>query len=109
MEKTITIKEMRSIVTSPFFSDLTDEKKTLLVNSSPMSLGYWNLICSIRDVSLYSKGIKVHRNWKITDVKNYFGLRADATTLASKLKELRDIISDEAEWEKYKIQLTEEA
>ena len=38
------------------------------VNTKPMSRGVWNLILSKRDVQLYSKGIKPHRNWKISDV-----------------------------------------
>ena len=101
MNNAITINEMRSIVTSQFYSDLTDEKKTLHVNSTAMSLGYWNLICSIRDVKLFSKGIKVHRHWKFNDVKKYFGLKGDAHKIAQQLDELKELMSDEKLWDKW--------
>ena len=34
----------------------------------------YNLICSKRDLSLFCKGIKPHRKWRLKDVKTYFGL-----------------------------------
>ena len=36
--------------------------------------GLYNLMCSKRDLTLFCKGIKPHRNWRLKDVKNYFGL-----------------------------------
>lgn len=92
MTNSITIKEMRKIVASPFFSEMTDENKVISVNGVPTAKGYWNLILSIRDVNLYSKGIKPHRYWKIGDVKNYFGISGSAPIMANKLEELKDII-----------------
>jgi len=92
MESTLTIKAMRKIVESPFYVDLTDESKQINFNGSPMSLGYWNLILSIRDVKLYSKGIKPHRFWKITDVKKYFGISGDANQLSVQLEELKSVL-----------------
>ena len=38
-----------------------DLGKSIKVNTGQMPVGYWNLITSIRDVKLYSKGIKPHR------------------------------------------------
>ena len=34
----------------------------------------YNLICSKRDLSLFCKGIKPHRKWRLKYVKTYFGL-----------------------------------
>jgi hypothetical protein len=62
------------------------------VNGKPMPWGYWNLILSIRDCGLYSKGIKPHRNWKISDVKWYFGISGSAEKMAETLKQYRDIL-----------------
>jgi len=54
--------------TCQFLTDL-DNKQGLGVNR-----GVYNLICSKRDLSLFCKGIKPHRKWKLKDVKAYFGL-----------------------------------
>lgn len=77
-----------------FFKDMTDESKTLNVNNGTMPLGYWNLIISIRDCKLYSKGIKPHRNWKITTVKKYFGLKGDAGKLVVQLEGIKNALTN---------------
>ena len=77
-----------------FFKDMTDESKTLNVNNGTMPLGYWNLIISIRDCKLYSKGIKPHRNFKITNVKKYFGLTGDASKLVVQLEEIKNALTN---------------
>lgn len=64
----------------------------LNVNGAPISRAYWNLILSIRDCKLYSKGIKPHRNWKITDVKCYFGVKGSAQVIAEKLEQYRELL-----------------
>lgn len=91
MEKTITIGEMRSIVASPFMQEMADNSKQINVNGSMMPRGYYNLILSIRDVKLYDKGLKPHRYWKISDVKNYFGVKGSANKIANQLEELKEI------------------
>lgn len=78
---------------SQFYQDLIDESKTLSVNSSQMSRGYYNLILSIRDCSLYSKGIKPHRFWKITDVKNYFKVKGTASDIAEQLRAIQILLT----------------
>lgn len=45
------------------------------INGNKMPTAIYNLIVSRRDVALYSKGIIPHRGWKITPVKEYFGLK----------------------------------
>ena len=79
-----------------FYRDLTDESKTLNVNNGTMPLGYWNLILSIRDVSMYTIGMKPHRNWKITNVKQYFGVKGDAKQIKTQLESIRDLLKGQA-------------
>lgn len=78
----------------PFWMDMVDESKNMNVNTKPMARGMWNLILSKRDCSLYSKGIKPHRNWKITDVKRYFGIKGSASEMAEQLSEIYNLITE---------------
>ena len=48
--------------------------KDLNNNKMGVNKGIYNLICSKRDLTLFCKGIKPHRNWKLKNVKEYFGL-----------------------------------
>ena len=77
-----------------FYRDMTDQNKVINVNNGTMPLGYYNLIVSIRDCGLYAVGIKPHRNWKITDVKRYFGLTGSAQSLKAQLEEIRDMFKN---------------
>ena len=77
-----------------FYTDLYSNKY-IAVNGKPMSIGYWNLITSIRDCKLYSKGIKPHRLWKIGDVKWYFGFKGNAEAIAKTLEEYQQLLTEE--------------
>ena len=68
-----------------FLKDLQD-------NSSNVNRGIYNLIISIRDLMLYSKGIKPHRNWKITQVKKYFGITGNVNVMLEKLNTINSIM-----------------
>lgn len=63
-----------------------DFGNALNVNGATTSKAYWNLILSIRDCKLYTKGIKINRFFKITDVKTYFGVKGSAQAIAEKLE-----------------------
>ena len=69
-----------------------DLGKSISVNNGQMPMGYWNLITSIRDCKLYSKGIKPHRAWKISDVKWYFGVKGNAQQIAEMLETYKSIL-----------------
>ena len=69
-----------------FYEDMTNPERVTSVNGKPMPIGYWNLIVSIRDCGLYSKGIKPHRFWKISQVKEYFGVKGSAEKIHETLK-----------------------
>jgi hypothetical protein len=73
-----------------FFSDLQS-------NNNVPNLAIWNLLVSIRDLKLSTKGIKPHRNWKISDVKKYFGMNGSAKVLLSNLKTLKEVTLSEVE------------
>ena len=66
---------------------------SLNVNGSPMPAGIWNLLLSIRDCKLYSKGIKPHRNWRISDIKWYFGVKGGAGEIAKRLEEYKEALT----------------
>tara|TARA_R110002020_G_scaffold111081_1_gene256509 strand:- start:783 stop:1076 length:294 start_codon:yes stop_codon:yes gene_type:complete len=38
-------------------------------------LAVWKMMLTKRDLYLYSKGLKINRHWKISDVKTYFGIK----------------------------------
>lgn len=66
-----------------YFADL---QKPIRINDGVMSIGIYNLIVSIRDLKIYSRGMKPHRNWRITDVKKYFGVQGSTLNILSKLE-----------------------
>ena len=57
-------------------------------------MAMYNLITSKGAVKLWTKGIKPNRHWKITNVKNYFGMNGNAETLLTKLETLHKIIKE---------------
>ena len=70
-----------------------DLGKSINVNGGAMPVGYWNLIISIRDCKLYSKGLKPHSNWKISDVKWYFGVKGNAQQIAEVLEKYKTLLT----------------
>ena len=57
----------------------------------------YNLIICKGQVQLWTKGIKPYSNWKITDVKRYFGMNGNAETLYNKLEKLHEILNNKGE------------
>jgi len=96
MAKKITTLEQlqKAIEGTKFAEDMTN---TTQMNGKPMPWGIWNLLCSIRDVKLYAKGIKINRHWKISDVKWYFGVKGSAEAIAETLEAYRDILMPKKE------------
>ena len=78
---------------SQFFRDLENK------DGHTVNKGLYNLMISKRDLMLYSKGIKPHRFWKITDVKKYFGLKGNKNDLLKKITMLHKVIMEEREKE----------
>ena len=72
---------------SPFAWHLLDDK------TSKMAM--FNLICSKRDLQLWtSHKIKPTANWKVTDVKKYFGIKGSGQALMTEFMVLHDTVWD---------------
>lgn len=65
-----------------------DLEVVMNVNDGVLSKGIWNLIVSIRDMKLFCKGIKAHRNWRMGDVKLYFGVTGGKEKILTQLEKL---------------------
>lgn len=70
---------------APFFCELqrsyTKGKDMININGKEIPRAIWNLILTKRDLSLYTKGMKVNRQWKVSDVKKYFGIKGSGYKL----------------------------
>lgn len=82
----------KAIAGTQFEKDL---KVDLDVNGSNMGRGTYNLIVSIRDCKLFSKGIKAHRGFRLSDVKWYFGIKGGADKMAETLQKYSDFLKTE--------------
>lgn len=70
---------------SPLWNDLVE----YLNNPSKMNKAEYNLICSKRDISLWTKiGMKPHRGWKVSDAKQYFEIKGSKENLLSDFMEV---------------------
>ena len=67
----------------------TDLDKSIQFNGKLISRGMYNLLVSIRDVKLYSKGLKPHRGWQIGDVKRYFGIKGNVLKIIEQLENFK--------------------
>ena len=57
--------------------------------------GIYNLLTTIGALKLWTKGIKPSRQFKIRNVKLYFGITGNAETLLYKLETINKIIKGE--------------
>jgi hypothetical protein len=64
-------------------------------NYNGVSLGIYNLVNTKGALKLWVKGIKPNRNFKLMDVKLYFGIDGNAKTLLYKLETISKIIKRE--------------
>lgn len=58
------------------------------VNGSDWSLGIYNLTICRSQVNLFCKGIIPHRNWRLKDIKFYFGITGGKEKVLAILNEL---------------------
>ena len=68
-----------------FIKDLNNNEKFAM----------FNLITSKGAMKLWCKGIKPSRHWKVTQVKEYFGVNGNKEVLKDKLNLLYDILTRE--------------
>ena len=67
--------------------------KDLKNTDNEVNRAKYNLIVSVRDLKLYSKGIKPHRSWSINSVKRYFGLKGNTNKVLNDLQSIKDYLS----------------
>jgi hypothetical protein len=49
----------------------------------------WNLSCTNRDISMYVRfGMKPNRHWRVSDAKNYFGIKGSGENLFNNFSEI---------------------
>ena len=72
---------------TPFWNDLYN----FYLNPQTMNKAEYNLICSKRDISLWTKlGMKPHRSWKVSDAKIYFDIKGSKESLLVDFMEVFD-------------------
>lgn len=61
------------------FTDELINGKSISISSEgktkTIPLAVWKMMLTKRDLVLYSKGLRINRHWRITDVKTYFGIK----------------------------------
>ena len=68
-----------------------DWEQTMNINGMESNKGYYNLVVTIRDLSLWTKlKMKPNRHWKLKDVKTYFGLTGNAQTILDRLIDFKE-------------------
>ena len=66
-----------------------------LLGDETSKMAMFNLICSKRDLQLWtSHKIKPTANWKVTDVKKYFGIKGSGQALMDEFMVLHDTVWD---------------
>jgi hypothetical protein len=65
-------------------------------NNNGVNRGLFNLIVSIRDLKLYSKGMKPHRGWKVTSVKKYFGIKGNTIQVLNNLEYINKMLKEDS-------------
>jgi len=67
---------------------ITDLRVPMNIQGNESTLAYYNLVTTKRDLHLYCVGIKPNRNFKITDVKKYFGLKGNKNDIYNNIREM---------------------
>jgi len=70
---------MKELIVDPienthFGQDCLNINKALNVNGKKMPLGYWNLMCNIRDLKMYANRI-VMNGFDFDTIKKYYGVK----------------------------------
>ena len=70
---------------------IEDLDKGLRINTTNSNMGTYNLIISKRDIGLFCLGMKPHKNWKLKDLKEYFGLKGKKEKCKAQIDFLADL------------------
>ena len=61
-------------------------------NGKPMAIAYYNACIERRNLKLWESGMKPTRNWYVSDVKNYYGIKGNKTKLVSQIEFIRETL-----------------
>ena len=84
---TMTELQIVELIESPFWQDWS-------TSTTPVNPGWWNLTLSVRDLKMWSRGIKPNRNWKVSDVKKYFNIRGNKDSLVTQIEAIQTLINE---------------
>ncbi len=94
MEKVIYIDqsnypELFKRMETPFVKELIGGEG-MPVNGNFMPHALWNMACSYRDLTMWvGFKMKPHRNWKVTQVKTYFGIKGNGSKLLEQFEKIK--------------------
>jgi hypothetical protein len=76
-------------------NDHEEGREIMNVNGKPMGQAVWNLICTKRDLTLWTKiGMKPTRSWKVTTAKKYFGIKGTGENLMKQFMLIFNVIHE---------------
>jgi hypothetical protein len=81
----------QQLLESRFFQDM---ETPLNINGQESNRATWNLICSIRDVSLFTKGMIITRGWRLKDVKDYFNIKGNKHKVLEQLETIKSFFQE---------------
>jgi len=61
---------------------------TMNIQGSNSTLAYYNLVTTKRDMHLYCVGLKPSRDFKLSNVKKYFGLKGTKFGVNTQIREM---------------------
>jgi hypothetical protein len=76
----------QQLLESRFFQDM---ETPLNINGQESNRATWNLIMSIRDVKLFTKGMIITRGWRLKDVKDYFNIKGNKHKVLEQLETIK--------------------
>jgi len=99
MEKVIYIDqsnypELFKRMETPFVKELIGGEG-MPVNGNFMPHALWNFACAYRDINMWvGFKTKPHRNWKISQCKEYFGLKGNGQKLLDQFEVIKTEVDD---------------
>ena len=70
---------------------IEDLNKIIRIDTSDSNIGTYNLIISKRDIGLFCIGMKPHKDWRLKDLKEYFGLKGKKEKCKEQIEFLADL------------------
>jgi hypothetical protein len=61
-------------------------------NGKPMNMAYYNVCIERRNLKLWEIGMKPTRNWYVSDIKKYYGIKGNKSKLVSQIEFIREAL-----------------